>query len=97
LTGWPGVAMVSSLGASAGLEHAVGNPVEGFDVVEVGPAAGTGLVGAVRAHLDAVALVIGGDVRCGEDGADLGGSENDGALACTGAGRCWPGTRRGRP
>src|SRR5881392_937546 len=53
---WPGVAVVSSLGGSGGLEHAVGYPVEGFGVAEVGLAGRAGLVGAVGAHLDAVGL-----------------------------------------
>jgi len=91
------VAVVSGRGGSGGLEHAVGDPVEGFGVAEMCLAGGTGLVGAFGAHLDAVALVIGGDVRRGEDSADLGVSEADGALVCSGAGRCWPGMWRGRP
>ena len=78
--------VVSGRGGFGGLEHAVGDPVEGFDVAEVGLAVGTGLVGAVGAHLDAGALVVVGDVRRSEDSADLGVSEDDGALVCGGAG-----------
>jgi hypothetical protein len=76
------VAVVSGRGGVGGLEHAVGYPVESLGVAEVRLAGGTGLVGAFGAHLDAVALVGGGDVRRSEDGADLGWGEDDGAVIC---------------
>ena len=66
------MAVVSGRGGSGGLEHAVGDPVEGFGVPAVGLAGGAGLVGAVGAHPGAVALVVGGDVRRGEDRGDVG-------------------------
>ena len=60
---WPGLAGAGSGGGLGGLEHAAGHLVEGLGVPEVDLAGGAGLVGAVGAHLGAVALVVGGDIR----------------------------------
>jgi len=90
------VAVVSGRGGSGGLEHAVGDPVEGFGVAGVGLAGGTGLVGAFGAHLGAVALVVGGDIGCGEDRGDVGVGEDDGVLICCGNGQPGLGVRAGR-
>ena len=64
--------------------------------MEAGLAGGAGLVGAVGAHLGAVALVVGGDVQRGQDGADVGAGEEDGVGFCLPAGCPGCGVRRGR-
>src|SRR5882724_8394309 len=74
---WSGSAGADSGGSFEGPEHAVGHLVEGLGVVQVGLAVRAGLVGTVGAHLDAVALVVGGDIRRGEHGAGVGAGEGD--------------------
>src|SRR6185437_9596721 len=76
-----GLAGAGSGGGLGGLEHAAGHLVEGLGVSDVDLAGGARLVGAVGAHLGAVALVVGGDIGRGEDGDGVGVSQGDRVVA----------------
>src|ERR1039457_5100896 len=93
--GWLGLAVGSGPGGFGGLEHAVGQLVVGLSVVEAGLAGGAGLVGAVGAHLGAVAHVVGGDIQRDQHGLPLAGRDHDrvtavraGRLRCRRRERC---------
>ena len=77
---WAGrldLAVVSSRGGFSGLEHAVGHLVVGMRVTEAGLAGWAGLVGAVGAHLGAIAHVIGGDIQRDQHGLQLAGRDEN--------------------
>jgi hypothetical protein len=78
---WLGLAVVSGFG---GLEYVVGQLVVGVGVVEAGLAGGAGLVGAVGAHLGAVAHVVGGDIQRDQHGLPLAGRDGKPRQGCLG-------------
>ena len=79
-----GLAVVSGRGGFGGLEHAVGHLVVGLGVAEAVVAGGAGLVGAVGAHLGAVALVVGGDIQRDQHGLQVAGRDDDRVPGCPG-------------
>jgi hypothetical protein len=67
----PGVAYGGGGRGLGGLDQVSGNAVVGSGVPQTRLAGGTGLVGAVGAGCGAVAFVVGGDVRSGQEGLDF--------------------------